>query len=413
MLATTYSPGLKPASQNFGLTRSGSASAKSIQASPIVKPHSTHVYLGSPQTSQHKCSSTDQRPIIPPKPAQSVSRSTQTLANHPEVHTKPLMVDAQTQYSPPLPSRKDQSTSASTSASEPAAQIESLHITPTHARSVSDLDAMPAAPTGSHTITTTDRESRASKASYKRNHSIATETDLSNQLATASNHATTASSDESAKEERRKSSTPSSGKKMRQAEATNKLMPQNYSVCATRDLVLLISSMLMDLIQYNDTIPLHDGHLTRFHSRAPPAISVTDYLQRLTTHATLSPPILLSMVFYIDKLCALYPAFTISSLTVHRFLITAATVASKGLSDSFWTNRAYARVGGVSFRELAYLELEFLVRVDWKIVPQPEVLVDYYKSLVNRTVGYELESVATAEARHAHETGLVADRQAE
>lgn len=116
-----------------------------------------------------------------------------------------------------------------------------------------------------------------------------------------------------------------------------------------------------------------------------------DYLQRLTTHATLSPPILLSMVYYIDRLCALYPAFTISSLTVHRFLITSATVASKGLSDSFWTNNTYARVGGVSIKELALLELEFLWRVEWRIVPKPEVLVDYYNSLVERSEGYKLE----------------------
>ena len=172
-------------------------------------------------------------------------------------------------------------------------------------------------------------------------------------------------------------------------------MPLAYETCDTKSLVLLIASMLMDLIRYNDTIPLRDGALTRFHSRAPPGISVLDYLQRLTTHATLPPPILLSMVFYIDKLCSLYPAFTISSLTVHRFLITAATVASKGLSDSFWTNKTYAKVGGVSVRELALLELEFLVRVQWRIVPQPDVLVDYYKSLVGRTVGYELEGGGT------------------
>ena len=92
--------------------------------------------------------------------------------------------------------------------------------------------------------------------------------------------------------------------------------------------------------------------------RAPPAISVKDYLFRLIVHATLSPPILLSMVFYVDKLCTMYSAFTISSLTVHRFLITAATVGAKGLSDSFWTNSLYAKVGGVSLRELALLELE-------------------------------------------------------
>ncbi|KAL8650889.1 MAG: hypothetical protein Q9226_004959, partial [Calogaya cf. arnoldii] len=164
-----------------------------------------------------------------------------------------------------------------------------------------------------------------------------------------------------------------------------------YETCDTKDLVLLISNMLTELVRFNDDIPLKDGRLTRFHSRAPPGISIKDYLQRLTTHATLSPPILLSMVYYIDKLCALYPAFTISSLTVHRFLITSATVASKGLSDSFWTNSLYARVGGVSLKELALLELEFLWRVEWRIVPRPETLRDYYRSLVERSDGYRID----------------------
>ena len=103
------------------------------------------------------------------------------------------------------------------------------------------------------------------------------------------------------------------------------------------------------------------------------------------------------MVYYIDRLCALYPAFTISSLTVHRFLITSACVASKGLSDSFWTNPIYARIGGISTSELATLEMEFLQRVDWRIVPKPETLVDYYVSLVQRSEGYELEDTTMGE----------------
>ena len=147
----------------------------------------------------------------------------------------------------------------------------------------------------------------------------------------------------------------------------------------------------MELIRFNDQIPLRDGRLTRFHSRSSPRISVQDYLQRLATHASLSRPILLSMVYYIDRLCTLYPAFTISSLTVHRFLISSATVACKGLSDSFLTNRTYARVGGISVAELALLELEFLWRVEWRIVPQPEVLEDYYRNLVERCDEYVIE----------------------
>ncbi|KLJ13196.1 hypothetical protein EMPG_11849 [Blastomyces silverae] len=180
-------------------------------------------------------------------------------------------------------------------------------------------------------------------------------------------------------------------KRLRPEKPAAKVLPHRYEDANPRDLVFLISSMLMELIRFNDQIPLRDGRLTRFHSRSPPRISVHDYLQRLTTHATLSPPILLSMVYYIDRLCALYPAFTVSSLTVHRFLISSATVASKGLSDSFWTNKTYARVGGISVAELALLELEFLWRVEWRIVPQPEVLVDYYQRLVERCDEYVIE----------------------
>lgn len=66
-------------------------------------------------------------------------------------------------------------------------------------------------------------------------------------------------------------------------------------------------------------------------------------------------------------------------------------MAAKGLSDSFWTNSTYSRVGGVSLKELALLELEFLERMDWKIIPPPDVLVQYYTNLVDRSEGYVME----------------------
>lgn len=123
-------------------------------------------------------------------------------------------------------------------------------------------------------------------------------------------------------------------------------------------------------------------------SRTPPAISVLDYLSRLSKHATLTPALLLTLVYYIDRLCSLYPAFTITSLTVHRFLITASTVASKGLSDAFWNNSTYARVGGLKLSELGRLELDFLYRMEWRIVPDAGVLKAYYGGLVERNGGF-------------------------
>ncbi|KAK4181100.1 cyclin-domain-containing protein [Triangularia setosa] len=182
-----------------------------------------------------------------------------------------------------------------------------------------------------------------------------------------------------------------SSKRARPEESPAKELPRKYEFCLTEDMVVLIAHMLGELIETNDVLALKSGNLTRFHSRTAPGISVLDYLHRLARHATLSPPLLLSMVYYIDRLCACYPEFTINTLTVHRFLITAATVAAKGLSDAFWNNSTYAKVGGIKVNELKLLELEFLYRVDWKIVPNPDILVSYYKGLVERCPGYVLE----------------------
>ncbi|KAK1688569.1 cyclin-domain-containing protein [Colletotrichum godetiae] len=186
-------------------------------------------------------------------------------------------------------------------------------------------------------------------------------------------------------------SSSSAAKRPKPTAGPPKILPQRYELCSTEDMVVLISHMLSELIETNDALALRSGSLTRFHSRTAPSISVLEYLNRLAKHATLTPPLLLSMVYYIDRLCALYPEFTINTLTVHRFLITAATVAAKGLSDLFWNNTTYARVGGVRVAELKLLELEFLYRVDWKIVPNPEVLVAYYRGLVERCPGFALQ----------------------
>ncbi|KAL8683956.1 MAG: hypothetical protein Q9224_000875 [Gallowayella concinna] len=318
---------------------------------------------------------TSPRPYIrPPPPAAFVRQPKESPVAVPNPHKRPRSVSAQsspspvitkvdvgTQYSPPpLPTNKSR---------------PDLSKAKGKRRGASDSPEVPQIPPEPPLAPQMSVKRSGGSTSWADSH-VASSTTL---VKDSSTSATSSSSQ------------GSSPKRARPAKPAVKLMPVQYETCDVKDLVVLISNMLMELVRFNDDIPLKDGRLTRFHSRAPPGISIKDYLQRLTTHATLSPPILLSMVYYIDRLCALYPAFTISSLTVHRFLITSATVASKGLSDSFWTNSLYARVGGVSLKELALLELEFLWRVEWRIVPKPEVLVDYYGSLVERSDGYQIE----------------------
>ncbi|KAL8651571.1 MAG: hypothetical protein Q9210_003180 [Variospora velana] len=363
MISTSPSPTLcaNPAATSSALhyrtqTRNGSHRTPKLTAakspSPYVRPPPPAAFT-NPATKS---------PIAVPNPNKR-PRSISAQSVHPAVTTT---VDAGTQYSPPFaPTRS---------------KFEGI-TAKGKGRGISISPEIPLAPA---------EPSLAPQMSAKRS-DASTSWDGSNVASSTTlvkGSSTTSSSSQG-----------SSPKRARPAKRAVKIMPEQYETCDVKDLVVLVSNMLMELVRFNDDIPLKDGRLTRFHSRAPPTISIKDYLQRLTTHATLSPPILLSMVYYIDRLCALYPAFTISSLTVHRFLITSATVASKGLSDSFWTNSLYARVGGVSLKELALLELEFLWRVEWRIVPKPEVLVDYYRSLIERSEGYQIEGSRPASSK--------------
>lgn len=57
---------------------------------------------------------------------------------------------------------------------------------------------------------------------------------------------------------------------------------------------------------------------------------------------------------------------------MHRLLITAVLVAAKFLDDSYFNNAYYAKVGGISLEEMNALELDFLLRCDFRLHVVPE-----------------------------------------
>jgi hypothetical protein len=81
-----------------------------------------------------------------------------------------------------------------------------------------------------------------------------------------------------------------------------------YSICP-----LPAASMLDRLIHHNDQIPLTSNSLTRFHSRAPPNISVREYLVRIARYTNVEPCCLLILLPYVDKGALFFPAFSLPS----------------------------------------------------------------------------------------------------
>ncbi|KAJ1927830.1 Pho80p cyclin [Tieghemiomyces parasiticus] len=184
-------------------------------------------------------------------------------------------------------------------------------------------------------------------------------------------------------------------------------LPNLYHEVDSAHLTHLVAAMLDQLIAVNDNIPFGKDHLTRFHSRVSPGISVYDYLVRIVRYTTLENTCLLLLLVYIDRASAAKvrthaasssspPAFHISSLTVHRFLITAVTIAAKAVCDFYHTNSHYARVGGISVQEINSLEIELLIIMGWDVSTRYEMLQKYYVSLVVRHPSYCLPDPALA-----------------
>lgn len=57
-----------------------------------------------------------------------------------------------------------------------------------------------------------------------------------------------------------------------------------------------------------------------YHILCKNSISLSDYIRRIVKYANIEKSILLLILVYIDRICAAIPIFTISTLTIHRYL---------------------------------------------------------------------------------------------
>ena len=74
---------------------------------------------------------------------------------------------------------------------------------------------------------------------------------------------------------------------------------------------------------------------------------------RIRKYNDVRTPMLLTLAIYLDRLE--YPCLT--ELNIHRFVLAGLRIAAKFLEDLVWKHDRYAKVVGVSSRELSRLEI--------------------------------------------------------
>lgn len=136
------------------------------------------------------------------------------------------------------------------------------------------------------------------------------------------------------------------------------------------------------------------ANVLAFHGTNVPGISLHAYLTRVLKYCPVTNEVFLSLLVYFDRIAKkannlrkkkkegedddeLEQLFVMDSYNIHRLIILGITVSSKFFSDIFYKNLRYAKVGGLPLEELNYLELQFLLLLDFKLMISVEDLQNY------------------------------------
>lgn len=106
--------------------------------------------------------------------------------------------------------------------------------------------------------------------------------------------------------------------------------------------------------------------VTVYDARAPPSITLTDYLSRWVTYAQVQQSVIIIAAIYVDRMLE-RTAKPLTLYNVHRILFGALICATKLREDAPFSNQHYADIGGVCLQEANRLECSFLNHVGWDL----------------------------------------------
>lgn len=113
----------------------------------------------------------------------------------------------------------------------------------------------------------------------------------------------------------------------------------------------------------------------RFLSKREPPIPLRDYLLRLHRYCPMSTAVYLAASTYITKIVATEGVISLIPRNIHRLVLAGLRVAMKALEDISYPHSRFAKVGGVSERELSRLEISFCFLADFELRVDAQMLI--------------------------------------
>ena len=145
------------------------------------------------------------------------------------------------------------------------------------------------------------------------------------------------------------------------------------------DVLHTVSQLLTDICEES---PQEIDHNTikiikPFISKKIPQISIEDFMKRLLKYSKMESSTLILILIYIDRVC-FFGKFQLNYYNIHKLILASMVVSIKYNEDDYFSNKFYAKVGGVTKEELDKLEYEFLSLIDFSLFVDEDLFSKYY-----------------------------------
>ena len=141
------------------------------------------------------------------------------------------------------------------------------------------------------------------------------------------------------------------------------------NIKASNHVIEIVADILEEIVKDNEKN--NENELNRsdsnesaiisvFTSNKTPQISIKKYLTRIMKYSKPETSTVIICLIYIDKICE-NSSLQLSIYNIHRIILSCMILALKYNEDDYYSNKYYAKVGGISLKELNELEYNIMV----------------------------------------------------
>ena len=166
----------------------------------------------------------------------------------------------------------------------------------------------------------------------------------------------------------------------------------------------IISDLLNNICEENkDKSENINKNIKPFMTKNIPSMPIKNYLIRLCQFTKINESTIILILIYIDRICNINK-FTLTYRNIYKLILSSMVVAIKYNEDNFYSSEIYAKIGGLSIKELNYLEFHFLILIKFSLFIEKELFDKYYDNIVSFIENNESEDEEREEDEEEEES---------